>query len=770
MAMGFGFKRLFIRLLKVSAALCLLAVLAAAGWTGWYVWQASGVVKAKFEGRKWEFPSKIYADSMIVYPGLKVPASRLREKLRRLGYRSSRNRPTAKGEYRIRAKSSVVEVFLHDFRYPLRDFRGFPVRISLRSGTIRRIQRLDNGEVLASLELEPEVVTGFYDRVREQRRVVRLEELPPMVKKTVLAVEDERFYYHRGVDPVAVMRAFVANLLRGGVVQGGSTLTQQLMKNFFLESERTLERKVKEALMAMVTEWMYSKEEIFENYLNEIYLGQNGSQGIFGVWEGARFYFAKEPEQLTVGEVAMLAGLIRAPNRYSPYRNPERAVRRRNVVLAKLMRDGLVTRPAYERARREAFEKREPVRARNQAPYFTDYVKKELAEHYTEDALTAEGLRIFTSLDLELQGSAARALSRGLAKLEKDHRHLRRRSRTDDLEGALVVIQPQTGEIKAMVGGRDYGKSQFNRVAQARRQPGSVFKPFVYLAALTHGSSGSSEPYHSTTYVEDSPFTWSFGRQEWAPENYNDRYFGQVPLREAMEKSLNAATARIAQDVGIGKVREMAYRMGIQSRLPLLPSLSLGAVEVTPLEMAGAFSALANNGVRTPLLSIKNVVDRHGTVLEKRNIRVQRVISPEVAFDMNSMLRGVIDRGTARSARAGGFTRPAAGKTGTTNDTRDAWFAGYTPDLLALVWVGFDRQSELGLPGSRAALPIWTDFMKQATGRLPVTDFVPPPGVSPPEREARAHGINSEANSKDAPSHEERRLGQDRTGVNGGES
>lgn len=735
------FKRLSIRLLRISAALCLLALLAGGGWVGWYVWQASGVVKARFEGRKWEFPSKIYADSKILYPGMSVPADRLREKLRRLGYRSSRNRPTAKGEYRFRAKGAVVEVFLHDFRYPLRDFRGFPVRISRKSGTIQRIQRLDNDELLASLELEPEVVTGFYDRVREQRRLVRLEDLPPMVKKVVLAVEDERFYHHWGVDPLAVLRAFLANLWRGGVVQGGSTLTQQLMKNFFLESDRTFERKVKEALMALVTEWMYSKDEIFENYLNEIYLGQNGSQGIFGIWEGARFYFVKEPEQLTVGETAMLAGLIRAPNRYSPYRNAEQAVRRRNVVLAKLVGDGVVTRPAYERALQEVFEEREPVPVRNEAPYFTDYVKKELAEHYTEDALTAEGLRIFTSLDLDLQQSAAQALSRGLVKLEKDHRHVRRTSKTDDLEGALVVIKPQTGEIKAMVGGRDYGRSQFNRVVQARRQPGSVFKPFVYLAALTHGSSLSREPYHSTTYVDDSPFTWSYGREEWAPENYNDRYFGWVTMREAMEKSLNAATARIAQDVGIGKVREMAYRMGIQSRLPLLPSLSLGAVEVTPLEIAGAFSALANNGIRTHLLSIRNVVDRGGTVLEKRNIRVQRVISPDVAFDMNNMLRGVMDRGTARSARTGGFTRPAAGKTGTTNDTRDAWFAGYTPDLLALVWVGFDRQSELGLPGSRAALPIWTDFMKQATGRLPATDFVPPPGVAPLEREARAPGV-----------------------------
>ena len=735
-----GLKKALIRLVKVSAALLLLLILGGLGLGGWYVWHLSDVVEAKFEGRKWEFPSKIYADSKIMYPGMRVPVVQLREKLRRLGYRSSRHQPRARGEYRIHGKATVVEVFLHDFQYPLRDFHGFPVRISLKSGVIHRIQRLDNGDVLPSVELEPEVVTGFYDRVREQRRVVRLEEVPARVRKAVLAVEDERFYYHRGVDPVAVLRAFVANLRRGGVVQGGSTLTQQLMKNFFLESDRTLERQVKEALMALVTEWMYTKDQILENYLNEIYLGQNGSQGIFGIWEAARFYFVKEPEQLTVGETAMLAGLIRAPNRYSPYRDIKEATRRRNVILAKLVGDGIITRHTYERALREVFEKREPVRVTNGAPYFTDYVKKELAAHYSNDVLTAEGLRIFTSLDLELQQAADTALSKGLTRLEKDYRHLRKIAKTDDLEGALVVIKPQTGEIRAMVGGRDYGKSQFNRVAQAKRQPGSVFKPFVYLAALTHGSAQGHEPYHSTTFVEDEPFTWSYGRQSWAPENYKHRYYGWVTMREAMEKSLNAATARIAQDVGIKKVREMAYRMGIESRLPLLPSLSLGAVEVTPLEMAGAFSALANNGVRTHLLSIKNVVDRNGNVLEKRNIRVKRVISPQVAHDMNNMLRGVVERGTARSVRLQGFTRPAAGKTGTTNDARDAWFAGYTPDLLALVWVGFDHQSELGLPGSRAALPIWTDFMKKATSRLPVTDFVTPPGVSSFEAEPRAGG------------------------------
>jgi penicillin-binding protein 1B len=305
---------------------------------------------------------------------------------------------------------------------------------------------------------------------------------------------------------------------------------------------------------------------------------------------------------------------------------------------------------------------------------------------------------------------------------------LRRRGEEDSLEGAVVVIRPQTGEIKAMAGGRNYQKSQFNRVFQAKRQPGSIFKPFVYLAALMYGADNGRK-FTAMTKVDDSPFTWEYDRQEWKPGNYNDEFFGTVTLRRALEKSLNSATARIAREVGIRRVRDLAQRLGIQSSLPAVPSLSLGAAEVTPLEVAVAFSTLANNGVRTRPLTVKQVLDPEARVLEKRDVRVEKVVSAQMAFLINHLLKGVLDRGTADSARRAGFTRPAAGKTGTTNDYKDAWFVGYTPDLLTVVWVGFDNQSKLGLSGSQAALPIWTDFMMRATAGTPVTDFVPPPGI-----------------------------------------
>ena len=687
------------------------------------------VVSAKFDGRTWEFPSRIYSDTFLMYPGVNLRPEDLEAKLLRLGYRETNSKLRSSGDYRILKREGRAEIYLHNFQYPLGSFKGFPVRLILRSNTIAKILNLQSGKEIFSLELEPELVTGLYDRTWEERRLVTLGEVPLLMTRAILSIEDERFYHHWGIDPIAVLRAFAVNLRRGGIVQGGSTLTQQLMKNFFLGSEQTMVRKIKEALMAIVAERNYSKDEILENYINEIYLGQKGAQGIFGVWEASQFYFGKEPSQLSVGEMALLAGLIKAPNRYSPYRSVKDAATRRDVVLGKMFEEGYITRAQFERSRKEVIRPREFVKLANDAPFYVDFLRKELAESYSSQVLTAEGLRIFTSLDFQLQVLAEKSLAKGLKLLERSYPHLRESGKKDRLEGAIVVIKPQTGEIKAMAGGRDYQKSQFNRVIQARRQPGSIFKPFVYLAALIYGSEDGEIRFTPATLVEDSPFTWSYEGQEWVPENYKEEYYGLVTFRKALEKSLNSATARIASEVGIKKVREIAYRLGLQGPLPLLPSLALGAVEVTPFEIARAFSTLANNGVRTNPLAVKQVMNQRGQVLEKRDVQVKKVITPRVAYLMNHLLKGVLDRGTGRGVRRRGFYRPAAGKTGTTNDTRDAWFAGYTPDLLAVVWVGFDQQSELGLTGAQAALPIWTEFMKKATAGNPVTDFNQPSGI-----------------------------------------
>ena len=717
-----------LRIFSISLIALLLITLSGLVYGSWILKGLDQTVTAKFEGQKWRFPSKIYSDSYLLYVGINVRLDDLWDQFRRLGYRETQSVPRIKGEYRYQKSSGLLNIYLHDFVYPAEAFKGIPVRISLQGPVITRIENEATGQEMFSLELEPELVTGLYDRIWQERRVVKLSEVPPLVINAILAIEDERFYHHHGIDPFSVLRAVWVNLRSGGWVQGGSTLTQQLMKNFFLSDERKLSRKVKEAIMALIAERKYSKNEILENYLNEIYLGQRGSQGIFGIWEASQLYFAKPLSELTVGEVALLAGLIRAPNKLSPYNSVDAATKRRNVVLAKLLEDRIITDKQYEAALREKIYRRQLIKVTNDAPFYVDFLRRELAENYSNDELTREGLRIFTSLDLRLQRIAERSLAEGLNKLEQGYASLRRRGEDDHLEGAIIVIRPQTGEIKAMVGGRSYPKSQFNRVFQARRQPGSVFKPFVYLAALMSGADGGRK-FTPVTMLDDSPFTWNYEGQEWQPGNYNDEYFGTVTLRRALERSLNSATARVAREVGVKRVSDIAHRLGIQSSLPVVPSLALGAAEVTPLEVAVAFSTLANNGVRTHPLAVKQVLDPGGRVLEKRDVRVEKVLSPQIAFLMNHLLKGVLDRGTGDLARRWGFTRPAAGKTGTTNDYKDAWFVGYTPDLLAVVWVGFDNQSKLGLSGAQAALPIWTEFMKQATAGTPITDFVPPPGI-----------------------------------------
>jgi penicillin-binding protein 1B len=725
-----------LRIFSISLIVLLVVTTSGLVFGAWFLKKWEEQVTKKFEGRKWDFASKIYSDSYLLYVGISLHFDELTDKLRRLGYHPKPTAPKAQGEYRINAKEGVVEVFLHDFDFPAEKVKGYPVRILLQGNVITKIENLGNGTEKFDLELEPELVTGLYERIWQERRVVKLAEVPPLVIKTILAVEDERFYNHIGVDPIGILRAMWANMRHLSIQQGGSTLTQQLMKNFLLSDERTIGRKIPEAVMALIAERKYSKDVILENYLNEIYLGQRGSQGVFGVWEAAQFYFSKPLTDLTVGETALLAGLIRAPNRLSPYRNLDAATKRRNVILAKLLDDGIITQKQHDAALKEKLPQRALIKVTNDAPFYVDYLRRELDQNYSKDVLEKEGLRIFTGLDLRLQKIAERALSEGLTKLEATHPALRKKANEENgLEGAIVVIRPQTGEIKAMVGGRSYQKSQFNRVFQAKRQPGSVFKPFVYLAALIHGGQ-SGVKYSPDTVVNDSQFTWSYDGQEWQPRNYNDEYFGAVTVRRALENSLNSATARVAQDVGINRIRDLARRLGIESSLPAVPALSLGAAEVTPLEVAVAYATLANGGVRARPLAVKHVMDQNTKVLENRNVRVEQVISPQIAYAMNNLLKGVLDRGTGTAARRLGFTRPAAGKTGTTNDYKDAWFVGYTPDLLAVVWVGFDGPTKIGLSGAEAALPIWTDFMKNATVNMAATDFIPPPMPKTEEEEA----------------------------------
>ncbi|MCS6925702.1 MAG: PBP1A family penicillin-binding protein, partial [Candidatus Binatia bacterium] len=687
-------------------------------------------VVARFSSHRWEMPSKIYSAFTLLYPGLDIRAVGLLDRLDHLAYRSVQRPVQTRGEYFYDPHNGQLQLYLLDFPAPGGTTRPQRVKIQLQGEQIERIVDLDEQVELLTVALEPEVIAGVYNETWEERRVVKLYQVPSLLVKALLAAEDQRFFEHEGIDFWRILGAGWANLLAGEVVQGGSTLTQQLIKNFFLTQEKTFARKLVEISMALIIEKHYSKLEILENYLNEIYLGQRGARSIFGVWEAARFYFGKELHDLTLGEMATIAGMVKAPNRYAPNRHPERALHRRNYVLQRMLELGDISRQEYEAAVQEPLGTSPSPVSTGSAPYFADLVREELQKTYPRHVLATAGLQIYTSLDMHLQRLAEEAVRTGLEELEKKYPRLQREKPEERLQASLIAMQPQTGEIRALVGGRDYRVSQFNRATQARRQPGSIFKPIVYLAALAQEREQRQGRFLPTSRFDDSPFTWVYGDKRWSPGNYRDEYRGLVTLRQALELSLNAATARIAQQVGLEAIRRAARQLGIVSPLPLYPSLVLGAAEVTPFEVAVAFSTIANQGIRAAPRTIKHVVSSEGEMLDRRPIRVEHAIAAEDAYLLTHLLQGVMERGTGRGARQSGFTRPAAGKTGTTNDFGDAWFVGYTPDLVTVVWVGFDQRQSLGLSGAQAALPIWTAFMTRATSGRPPVSFLPPPGVT----------------------------------------
>lgn len=707
-----------------------VAGLAGLGVAAHYVRRWDAIVSERFRTHHWDFPSKIYSDSQLIYPGMDLKAVGFFDRLHDLDYQPITTPVERAGDYRIDEHNGTVDVYLRDLPTPVGDTDARRVRLFVTDTTVTRIVDLnDETKELFAIELEPALLSGLYQGAWEERHLVSLGEVPPLLLRAIIDVEDQHFYEHHGIDVNGVARALFVNLRSGHTVQGGSTLTQQLMKNFFLTDERSMRRKVREALMALIVERRFTKQEILENYVNEIYFGQKGAQGIYGVWEASRFYFAKEPQDLSVAEMAMVASLIKAPNRYSPFRDKERALHRRNYALSLMLKQGDITAEQYAAAVAEPLRIAPMLNQVKDAPYFVDYVRQELSQAYPSDVLTTEGLRIYTALDMHLQRLAEQAVQNGLADLEKRYPRLRADKPADQLQACLIVIQPQSGAIKAMMGGRDYRSTQFNRCTQALRQPGSVFKPFTYLTAFEQTRHGDPHIL-PTTRIEDEPFDWAFDNQVWSPANYKKRYMGMVSVREALEFSLNAATARLAQQIGLPGILETARRMGISSPLPPYPSVVLGAAEVTPFEVAQAFSVLASSGLRAEPLSVKKVIDRGGLPIERKPVQVEQVISPDTAYLVTHLMEGVLDYGTGSGARKRGFKRPAAGKTGTTNDYRDAWFVGFTPDLLAVVWVGFDQKRPINLAGGEAALPIWTEFMKQATTSMPESTFVPPPGVS----------------------------------------
>lgn len=666
---------------------------------------------------------KIYSAGYPLTPGMLLDKPALVERLDHLGYRPVYRRLQTAGEYRV--VTSGIDVYLRDFLYPGGVVHGRPVRLVLEDHRLVRLLALPEEQEAGPVLLEPQLIGGLVEASRQVREWIPLSSIPPPVIDAVLAIEDHRFYHHIGIDPIGIARAAWQNLKGGGVVQGGSTITQQLAKNLYYTQQRSMARKLKEALAALILEIKYSKSQILESYLNEIYLGQSGSVAIYGVGEAAHYYFGKPLAHLSAAEAALLAGMIKGPNTYAPVRNAKGAKQRRDLVLLRMKQERKLTDHQYQAAVASPIRTASLQHGLTDAPYFMDYILSAV----DEDGESSGGLRLFTTLDLEMQRLAEAAVTAGLARLERKYKALR--TTDDHLQAALVAIDPKTGGILAMVGGRDYRGSQFNHAVQARRQAGSLFKPFVYLAAFERSLTVREGALTAATLLDDSPLSFPQENGAWSPQNYDRQFHGQVSVRTAIEQSFNVPAVRIAQHVGIPEITKLLRSVGIQGPLDEHLSLALGTSDVSLLEMTAAFGALAQGGFYVAPTGVQALVEQVGDrtrTVKQHNPTPVAVASPQAAYLMTTILQGVLQRGTASSARALGITGAVAGKTGTTDDHRDAWFIGYTADLVVGVWVGFDEGTTLRLTGAQAALPIWADFFRRAVP-APAAAFPIPTGV-----------------------------------------
>jgi penicillin-binding protein 1B len=688
----------------------------------YYYLRYTVLVDRKLHGERWRAPARLYARAPVVQKGRTLSVAGLIKVLNGLKYEQKDGPPATAGEFQ------VVDGGVLLWPRPVEGAPEEPVLAIIEKDEVKELRGLKSKRPHERITLEPELITYLFDDTREKRRRIEYEELPEHLVQAVLAIEDKRFFNHPGLDPFRIAGAAVRNVRAESYIQGGSTITQQLVKNFFLTPEKSMKRKIQEALLAMVLERRAEKKDILELYLNEIYLGQVGSFSIHGVGEAARMYFHKDVGNLTLGESALLAGMIQSPNPYNPYRHSKRAIERRNLVLKSMGEAGFLEEAQATAAANEPLQVERPSVDTVEAPYFVDLVRAQLKERYDEKDLATQNLSIYTTIDSQLQSTAQQVLTDGLAAVEKS---MRRKRSKEPLQGALIALEPRTGAVLALVGGRSYGDSQYNRATLARRQLGSTFKPFVYLAAFQNALDDPSQPpITPATVVEDEPSVFLYEDKEYMPENYEDKYLGYVTLRRALAHSLNVATVKTAEMVGYDRVAVMwneRMRMGKVAPVQPYPAVALGAFEATPLELATAYNVLANNGLRVEPATVLRVTDDQRT-LEQHAPQPVRAASPESSFLVANMMRSVLLNGTAAGAWAMGLPRgiDVSGKTGTTNDLRDAWFAGFTPELLCVVWVGFDDNAPVNLSGAKAALPIWVDFMKRALAGVKPSRFTVP--------------------------------------------
>ena len=661
------------------------------------------VVQEKFSGKRWTVPAKVYARPLELFVGQKLTKNDFLTELDALGYRRE---TSVAGPGAAVVAGNNVELHTRGFQFyeGLEPARRVGVHFS---GAYVAGLTQAGGASLAVARLEPLLVGGLYPAHHEDRILIKLEQAPPYLLETLVAIEDREFFNHHGVSPKSIARAFWINATAGQLRQGGSTLTQQLVKNFYLSNERSLSRKLNEAMMALLLELHYSKNEILEAYLNEVFLGQDGQRAVHGFGLASQFMFSQPMSELKLHQVALLVGIVKGPSYYNPRRFPERALERRNLVLDVLAEQGVVT------PEQAGIAKKQPLGvtqrgslADSSYPGFLDLVKRQLRQDYRDEDLTEEGLRIFTSFDPILQLKAEAALAETLKRLSAG-----RGKSVDEVEAAMLVTSPETGEVQALIGSRQPRFAGFNRVLDAVRPIGSLIKPAVYLTALERPSQ-----YSLTSWLSDAPFSVK-GQdgQVWKPQNYDHQAHGNVFLYQALANSYNLSTAKLGLELGVPTVLKTLERLGVSREFPAYPSMLLGAGSLTPMEVAEMYQTLANGGFNTPLRGIRSVLTAEGEPLKRYPFQIQQRFDPGAIYLVQNAMQRVMREGTGRSVYS---QLPAsltlAGKTGTSNDSRDSWFAGFSQDLLAVVWLGRDDNGKTPLTGATGALQVWTGFMRKA--------------------------------------------------------
>ena len=682
----------------------------------------SRMIDARLAGETQRSDPRIYARPYDLRRGQSLTPLQIVDRLNDLGY-SHRAKVEQPGEFAV-GRDAVVMIPRDG------DRKGQLVRIvfAARRAKATEPTSIDHVEIIATkksvdrLTLDAPLITALVTEAREKRRDVPLSAIPPVMVQAVLAIEDHRFYEHPGIDPIGIASAAIDNVFgRKKYLRSGSTVTQQLVKNTFLTPEQTLKRKLSEWFMSVALERRLTKEQILTLYLNDVSLGQRGSFAIHGVPEAARLFFSKDVSNLSLSEAATIAGVIQSPSRLSPFNNPDRAKERRNVVLHAMADRGFISADAADRASREPLQM--AARALDaEAPYFVDYIGQELQDKYAKQT---GAIDVYTTLDLHMQRLAQDVVRDGLARVD-ELLSKRRRLRA---QAALIAVDPRTGEVLALVGGRTYNQSQFNRAISARRQPGSAFKPFVYLAAFEQAVADGRTDVTPASVVLDEPTSWEFNQQTWTPGNYDGEFEGPITLRRALALSRNIPTIKVAEATGYDHVAALWRRVGASTPPRPYPSIALGVFEATPFEIATAYTLFPNGGTIKPLRAISRLVSSAGVDVPIQNGALRDIARADTTYLVTNMMRSVLNEGTGAGARAAGFTLDAAGKSGTTNDLRDAWFVGFTPELLTVVWVGLDDNQPLRLSGTQAALPIWTAFMMRALGGRANVGFEAPEGI-----------------------------------------